>query len=74
MKQWAPLIWLSPEEKFMPLSVEEFLENTNIADEQGSVVTKSKHYARFFQYNSKKYFLVPNQPLGMFYCLLYKQK
>jgi len=50
----------------MPLSVEEFLENTNIADEQGSVVTKSKHYARFFQYNSKKYFLVPNQPLGMF--------
>lgn len=50
----------------MPLSVEDFLENTNIADEQGSVVTKSKHYARFFQYNSKKYFLVPNQPLGMF--------
>uniref|UniRef100_A0A1B0AU93 Vacuolar protein sorting-associated protein 62 n=1 Tax=Glossina palpalis gambiensis TaxID=67801 RepID=A0A1B0AU93_9MUSC len=25
IKQWAPIVWLAPEEKFMPLGVEEFL-------------------------------------------------
>ncbi|KAJ8965926.1 hypothetical protein NQ317_005504 [Molorchus minor] len=24
VKQWSPLIWMSPEEKYMPLSIEEF--------------------------------------------------
>ncbi|KAH1022520.1 putative vacuolar protein sorting-associated protein TDA6 [Dendroctonus ponderosae] len=63
VRQWAPLVWLSPEEKFMPSNVEEFLVNTNIADEHGSVLTGSKSPARFFQYNSKKVFLVPKRSL-----------
>ncbi|XP_066138662.1 uncharacterized protein [Euwallacea fornicatus] len=63
VRQWAPLIWLAPDEKFMPLDVDKFLENTHIADEKGSILTQSKHFARFLQYNSKKYFLVPNNSL-----------
>ncbi|XP_075164312.1 uncharacterized protein LOC142236916 isoform X2 [Haematobia irritans] len=29
IKQWAPVVWLAPEEKFMPLGVEEFLAHVH---------------------------------------------
>ncbi|KAH8255898.1 hypothetical protein KR026_001295 [Drosophila bipectinata] len=32
IKQWAPIVWLAPEEKFMPLGVEEFLQHVHPMD------------------------------------------
>ncbi|XP_054736264.1 uncharacterized protein LOC129243134 [Anastrepha obliqua] len=32
IKQWAPIVWLAPEEKFMPLGVEEFLNHVHPMD------------------------------------------
>lgn len=39
--QWAPLIWLAPEEKYMPLGVDEFLENVYIAADNGNPATNA---------------------------------
>ncbi|CAH0559699.1 unnamed protein product [Brassicogethes aeneus] len=39
VKKWAPLIWLSPEEKYMPLNAENFLKHVYIADEVGKYQT-----------------------------------
>ncbi|KAH8302810.1 hypothetical protein KR044_010849 [Drosophila immigrans] len=36
IKQWAPIVWLAPEEKFMPLGVEEFLQNVHPMDKERS--------------------------------------
>ncbi|XP_011186880.1 uncharacterized protein LOC105214891 isoform X1 [Zeugodacus cucurbitae] len=32
IKQWAPIVWLAPEEKFMPLGVDEFLNHVHPMD------------------------------------------
>lgn len=29
---WAPLVWLAPGERFLPLSVPEFLEHVQVGD------------------------------------------
>lgn len=34
VKQWAPLVWLAPGEKFLPLDVNEFLDNVHVHHEQ----------------------------------------
>nr|XP_032290299.1 uncharacterized protein LOC6622478 isoform X2 [Drosophila virilis] len=36
IKQWAPIVWLAPEEKFMPLGVEEFLQHVHPMDKDRS--------------------------------------
>ncbi|KAH8379921.1 hypothetical protein KR009_008092 [Drosophila setifemur] len=36
IKQWAPIVWLAPEEKFMPLGVEEFLQHVHPMDKDAS--------------------------------------
>ncbi|BFF98082.1 uncharacterized protein DMAD_06339 [Drosophila madeirensis] len=36
IKQWAPIVWLAPEEKFMPLGVEEFLQHVHPMDKDSS--------------------------------------
>ncbi|XP_060652191.1 uncharacterized protein LOC132788691 isoform X1 [Drosophila nasuta] len=36
IKQWAPIVWLAPEEKFLPLGVEEFLQNVHPMDKERS--------------------------------------
>ncbi|KAH8384281.1 hypothetical protein KR200_001151 [Drosophila serrata] len=36
IKQWAPIVWLAPEEKFMPLGVEEFLQYVHPMDKDSS--------------------------------------
>ncbi|XP_060524439.1 uncharacterized protein LOC132700880 [Cylas formicarius] len=59
VRQWAPLVWLQPEEKFMPLAVEPFLENVHIADEKGKILSTSRHPNRFSEYNARWFFLVP---------------
>lgn len=30
VERWAPLIWLSPKERYFPLSVPEFLQNVEV--------------------------------------------
>ncbi|XP_023037552.1 uncharacterized protein LOC6638936 isoform X1 [Drosophila willistoni] len=34
IKQWAPIVWLAPEEKFLPLGVEEFLQHVHPMDKE----------------------------------------
>ncbi|KAF7278863.1 hypothetical protein GWI33_007872 [Rhynchophorus ferrugineus] len=63
VKQWAPLVWLSEEEKFMPLSVEEFLNHMNIVNEAGKVLNHGKYLAMYYHSNFKKTYLVPKKPL-----------
>ncbi|XP_030752097.1 putative vacuolar protein sorting-associated protein TDA6 isoform X1 [Sitophilus oryzae] len=65
VKQWSPLIWLAPDEKYMPLDVEQFLENVDIADENAKIISQSRQLSRFHskRYNSKKSYLVPSVPL-----------
>ncbi|XP_030384948.1 uncharacterized protein LOC115632105 [Scaptodrosophila lebanonensis] len=36
IKQWAPIVWLAPEEKFMPLGVDEFLHHVHPMDKEKS--------------------------------------
>ncbi|KAJ8913763.1 hypothetical protein NQ315_002443 [Exocentrus adspersus] len=62
VKQWAPLIWMSPEEKYMPLSVEEFLSHVYIGDENGKKV-ESSHSRMFSRYNAKTFYLVTHRKL-----------
>ncbi|KAG5892843.1 hypothetical protein JTB14_032436 [Gonioctena quinquepunctata] len=35
VKQWSPLIWMAPNEKYMPMNAEEFLRYVYVADEGG---------------------------------------
>ncbi|KAJ8971555.1 hypothetical protein NQ317_011519 [Molorchus minor] len=61
VKQWSPLIWMSPQEKYMPLSIEEFLEHVHVADENGEKIKTSS--TRMSTADSTSY-LVTHQPLG----------
>lgn len=66
VKQWSPLIWMSPEEKYMPLGVEEFLDHVYIADENGKKVQST--YSRLFpRHNSKAFYLVTHLSLGLYF-------
>ena len=33
VRAWAPLVWLAPGEKFLPLGVSEFLDNVKAGDD-----------------------------------------
>ncbi|XP_055909261.1 uncharacterized protein LOC129944098 [Eupeodes corollae] len=57
IKEWAPVVWLAPEEKFMPLGVEEFLGNVHAVD-KGNAETEVKGMP--IGDNSKKAYLVTN--------------
>lgn len=36
IRQWAPVVWLAPEEKFLPLGVDEFLHYVHAVDRDSS--------------------------------------
>ncbi|KAI8123196.1 Vacuolar protein sorting-associated protein 62 [Lucilia cuprina] len=55
IKQWAPVVWLAPEEKFMPLGVEEFLAHVHPESKDNSFTPGMP-----FGDNSEKSFLVTN--------------
>ncbi|XP_017479588.1 PREDICTED: uncharacterized protein LOC108369100 [Rhagoletis zephyria] len=38
IKQWAPIVWLAPEEKFLPLGVEEFLNHVHPMDKDKTFI------------------------------------
>ncbi|XP_056642068.1 uncharacterized protein LOC130448642 [Diorhabda sublineata] len=38
VKKWSPVIWLSPEEKYFPLNVDDFLKYVYVSDENGETV------------------------------------
>ncbi|KAJ8958291.1 hypothetical protein NQ318_017437 [Aromia moschata] len=62
VKQWSPLIWLSPDEKYMPLGVEEFLSHVHVADENGKNIRLSNSRLPS-GYNSKLFYLVTKETL-----------
>ncbi|RZC41791.1 vacuolar protein sorting-associated protein 62, partial [Asbolus verrucosus] len=61
--QWAPLIWISPEEKHFPTNVETFLRNVQVSDETGKLVISSINETHFPQFDSKSLFLVTKHSL-----------
>ncbi|KAF5295310.1 hypothetical protein FQA39_LY13175 [Lamprigera yunnana] len=60
IRQWAPIIWLAPEEKFLPLSAEEFLGHMNVAEKHSSVTENDKLLTGS---DSKKYYLITKRRL-----------
>ncbi|XP_059216981.1 uncharacterized protein LOC106095522 isoform X2 [Stomoxys calcitrans] len=55
IKQWAPVVWLAPEEKFMPLGVEEFLAHVHPENKDAKFTPGVP-----FGDNSEKSYLVTN--------------
>lgn len=60
IRQWAPVVWLAPEEKFMPLGVEEFLAHVHPESKDNSFTPGMS-----FVDNSEKSYLVTNAEIGM---------
>ncbi|KAM7357448.1 uncharacterized protein ACRADG_002798 isoform 2-T7 [Cochliomyia hominivorax] len=58
IKQWAPVVWLAPEEKFMPLGVEEFLAHVHPESKDNSFTPGVP-----LGDNSEKSFLVTNKEI-----------
>ncbi|KAH8365415.1 hypothetical protein KR093_000263 [Drosophila rubida] len=56
IKQWAPIVWLAPEEKFMPLGVDEFLQHVHPMDKDHNSFTPG---VPFRDYSTKSH-LVTN--------------
>jgi hypothetical protein len=61
--QWAPLIWMSPDENHYPASVDDFLQNVHLADQNGKLIMLSINETHFPQINTKSLFLVTTHNL-----------
>lgn len=59
IKLWAPLVWLAPQEKFMPLGVEEFLSHVH-PEKRGKPFTSDIPIGD----TSEKAYLVTNIDIG----------
>lgn len=44
IRQWAPVVWLAPEEKFLPLGVDEFLHYVHAVDRDSSSSSHRRYY------------------------------
>lgn len=64
--QWAPLVWMAPEEKYMPLGVDEFLENVYIAADNGNPATNAVNVDFSAVSDSKSLFLITRNQLGKY--------
>uniref|UniRef100_A0A034VQC0 Vacuolar protein sorting-associated protein 62 n=1 Tax=Bactrocera dorsalis TaxID=27457 RepID=A0A034VQC0_BACDO len=58
IKQWAPIVWLAPEEKFMPLGVDEFLNHVHPRDKGKTFIPGMP-----IGDDSKKAYLVTNEEI-----------
>lgn len=47
VKQWAPLVWLAPGERFMPSDVNEFLRHVHVHEQENSNI--KKYFAKFLK-------------------------
>ncbi|EEZ97860.1 uncharacterized protein LOC658779 [Tribolium castaneum] len=56
--QWAPLIWMSPHEKYYPSSVETFFENVYLANQNEKLIMPAVSKEHFPMLNTKSLFLV----------------
>lgn len=54
ISKWAPLIWLHPQEKYMPLSTDDFLRHVWVAQENGKTLY-SPFAKSFSKYNANSY-------------------
>ncbi|EDV97747.1 uncharacterized protein LOC6557522 [Drosophila grimshawi] len=58
IKQWAPIVWLAPEEKFMPMGVEEFLQHVH------PIMDKDRSFTPgvpFSEYSTKSHLVTNGQ-------------
>lgn len=62
IRQWAPLIWLSPDEKYMPLNIEEFLSNVDLRNDKGQTLHTTVD-RKFPNIKSKSLYLVTKKPI-----------
>ncbi|XP_063912172.1 uncharacterized protein LOC135129018 isoform X2 [Zophobas morio] len=56
--QWAPLVWISPEEKYYPSSINHFLKNVQLVNENGKTIMLPINGTDIPQYNTKSLQLV----------------
>lgn len=54
IRQWAPVVWLAPEEKFLPLGVDEFLHYVHAVDRDSSVNTHHHHQEHYYSNNIER--------------------
>ncbi|XP_023022410.2 uncharacterized protein isoform X1 [Leptinotarsa decemlineata] len=38
VRQWSPLVWMAPNEKYLPMNAEEFLRHVSVANKNGSII------------------------------------
>ncbi|XP_063912173.1 uncharacterized protein LOC135129018 isoform X3 [Zophobas morio] len=62
--QWAPLVWISPEEKYYPSSINHFLKNVQLVNENGKTIMLPINGTDIPQYNTKSLQLVTTCDLG----------
>lgn len=60
IRKWAPIVWLAPEEKFMPLGVDEFLANVHFEHKDEPINTDSIPVEQI----SETAYLVTNTDIG----------
>lgn len=77
--KWAPLIWLAPEEKYFPLSIEEFLSNVYPGFEHGKpleIQKKSKDELLPSGRESESLYLITKKEIGnrKYYLMLQPSK
>lgn len=65
MKQWAPLIWLAPNETFYPGNAEDYLENTRLALADNSKLYLYKNLSFPIGPGSEQFFLIPKSDFGI---------
>lgn len=64
IKQWAPLIWLAPNETFFPANVENFLNYTVPTLDINTRMNVDKNITLPIGIGSEKYYLVPRSIYG----------
>ncbi|KAH8270144.1 hypothetical protein KR018_004657 [Drosophila ironensis] len=58
IKQWAPIVWLAPEEKFLPLGVEEFLQHVHPMDNDSG---RFQPGVPFSEYSTRSHLVTNNE-------------
>lgn len=62
IRKWAPIVWLAPEEKFMPLGVDEFLSHVHFEHKDEPLNTDSIPVGEI----SETTYLVTNTDIGRY--------
>ncbi|XP_031338239.1 uncharacterized protein LOC116167138 isoform X2 [Photinus pyralis] len=62
ISQWAPVVWLAPDDKYLPLSVEEFLSHVEVAQQPTPLFDTEAQMP--YGPGSEQFYLVTRKDLG----------